>query len=329
VEERIELRLEGRIPLGFLVGLRQLVERGHEGLGDITSAVRPIAPGSRFGGLHEARNVAHRRALCMHMDEPITTKLPPFDRQAFERSIRRTAILSQWFQPTIEGVENIPAEGGALLVTNHGNFGLDLAVLIGLVHERAGRVLRSLGDRVVFATPIFRDLAHDMGILEGKPETTARLLQDDQLVLVYPGGAKEALSAPEDAYRLQWEGARGFIRTALRAQKPIIPVAGIGNEELYVQVVSKDRVRESRVGRIIAELLGEKYVMPIYMGLGMLPFPTELHYLVGEPIHLPYGPEAADDEEIVAALHQQVTDATQQLIYRGLDQRDKEAAEQP
>jgi 1-acyl-sn-glycerol-3-phosphate acyltransferase len=190
-------------------------------------------------------------------------------------------------------------------------------------------VLRSLGDRVVFATPIFRDLAHDMGILEGKPETTVRLLQDDQLVLVYPGGAKEALSAPDDAYRLQWEGARGFIRTALRAQKPVIPVAGIGNEELYVQVVSKDRVRESRVGRIIAELLGEKYVMPIYMGLGMLPFPTELHYLVGEPIHLPYGPEAADDEEIVAALHQQVTEATQKLIYRGLDQRDKEAAEQP
>jgi 1-acyl-sn-glycerol-3-phosphate acyltransferase len=263
------------------------------------------------------------------MDEPTTMTLPPFDRQAFERSIRRTSILSQWFQPTIEGVENIPAEGGALLVTNHGNFGLDLAVLIGLIHERAGRVLRSLGDRVVFATPIFRDLAHDMGNLEGKPETTVRLLQDDQLVLVYPGGAKEALSAPDDAYRLQWEGARGFIRTALRAQKPVIPVAGIGNEELYVQVVSKDRVRESRVGRIIAELLGEKYVMPIYMGLGMLPFPTELHYLVGEPIHLPYGPEAADEEEIVAALHRQVTEATQKLIYRGLDQRDKEAAEQP
>lgn len=265
----------------------------------------------------------------MHMNEAAKAILPPFDRQAFERSIRRTAFLNQWFQPTIEGAENIPAEGGALLVTNHGNFGLDLAVLIGIIHERTGRVLRSLGDRVVFATPIFRDLARDMGIIEGEPEATVRLLEDDQLVLVYPGGAKEALSAPEDAYRLQWEGSRGFVRTALRAQKPIIPVAGIGNEELYVQVVSKDRVRESRVGRIISELLGEKYVMPIYMGLGMLPFPTELHYLVGEPIHLPYGPEAADDEEIVAALHQQVTEATQKLIYRGLDQRDKEAAEQP
>jgi 1-acyl-sn-glycerol-3-phosphate acyltransferase len=122
---------------------------------------------------------------------------------------------------------------------------------------------------------------------------------------------------------LQWESSRGFIRTALRAQKPIIPVAGIGNEELYVQVVPKDRVRESRLGHLVSQFLGDKYVMPIYMGLGMLPFPTELRYLIGEPIHLPYGPEAADDHEIVATLHQQVTEATQQLIYRGLDEREQ------
>jgi 1-acyl-sn-glycerol-3-phosphate acyltransferase len=257
----------------------------------------------------------------MHMDEPTKTTLPPFDRHAFEGMIRKSAILKQWFQPTLEGAENIPAEGGALLVSNHGNFGVDLLVLVTLFHERLGRVLRSLGDRVVFATPIFRDLARTMGVIEGEPEATVRLLQDDELVLVYPGGAKEALSAPEDVYRLQWESSRGFIRTALRAQKPIIPVAGIGNEELYVQVVSKDRVRESRVGRLVSQFLGDKYVTPLYMGLGMLPFPTELHYLIGEPIHLPYGPEAADDDEIVGKLHQQVTEATQQLIYQGLDQR--------
>jgi 1-acyl-sn-glycerol-3-phosphate acyltransferase len=259
----------------------------------------------------------------MHRNETTDSSLPPFDRRAFERMVRRTSILREWFQPTIEGAENIPAEEGALLVTNHGNFGLDLPVLIGLIHESTGRVLRSLGDRVVFAAPLVRELAQHMGIIEGEPEATVRLLQDDQLVLVYPGGAKEALSAPEDAYRLQWESSRGFIRAALRAQKPIIPVAGIGNEELYVQVVPQDRVRKSGVGRFISQFLGEKYVTPIYMGLGILPFPTELHYIVGEPICLPHGPEAADDEQIVAELHQQVTETTQQLIYQGLDQRDQ------
>jgi 1-acyl-sn-glycerol-3-phosphate acyltransferase len=152
------------------------------------------------------------------------------------------------------------------------------------------------------------------------------LLEDDQLVLVYPGGAREALGNPKDAYRLQWEKSRGFIRTALRAQRPIIPVAGLGNEELYVQVVSQDRVRKSGIGRLIAQLLGDKYVTPIYMGLGALPFPTELHYIVGKPMHLPYGPEAAEDPEIVATLHRDVTETTQRLIDEGLDARKQRAS---
>jgi len=251
----------------------------------------------------------------------------PLDREAYERLLRRVSFLHQWFEPTVEGIENIPCEQGALIVTNHGHFGIDLPVLLRLILEGRGRIVRSLGDRVVFALPIFRDLAHSMGAVEGEPTATVRLLQDDQLVLVYPGGAKEALSDPEDAYRLQWEHSHGFIRTALRAQKPIIPIAGLGNEELYVQVVSQDRVRQSGLGRFISQLLGDKYVMPIYMGLGALPFPTELHYIVGEPIHLPHGPEAADDPEIVASLRRQVTETTQRLIDEGLEQRARAATD--
>ena len=257
----------------------------------------------------------------MRMSESTQTDLPPFDRQAYERVLQYVSFLRPWFEPTIEGVENVPPEEGGLIVTNHGHFGLDLAMLLSLILEGTGRPVRSLGDRVVFAAPFFRDWAHMMGAVEGEPETTVRLLRDDQLVLVYPGGAREALNDPEHAYRLQWENSHGFIRTALRAQKPIIPIAGLGNEELYVQVVSQDRVRESGVGRLISKLLGDKYVFPVYMGLGPIPFPTELHYIVGEPIHLQHGPEAADDFNIVAELHREVTDTTQRLIDGGLEER--------
>jgi 1-acyl-sn-glycerol-3-phosphate acyltransferase len=218
------------------------------------------------------------------MSDPTKTTPPPLDRPAYERLLQRVSFLREWLQPTIEGIENIPSEEGALLVTNHGHFGIDLPVLLTLILEGTGRGVRSLSDRIVFATPFFRDLAHMMGAVEGEPTAAVRLLQDDQLVLVYPGGAKEALGDPKDAYRLQWESSHGFIRTALRAQKPIIPIAGLGNEELYVQVVSQERVRQSGVGRFISKVLGDKYVTPIYMGLGLLPFPAELHYIVGEPI---------------------------------------------
>jgi 1-acyl-sn-glycerol-3-phosphate acyltransferase len=255
------------------------------------------------------------------MTEPTEIQLPLFDPRAYERALRAVSFLRRWFEPTIEGLENIPRDSGGLIVTNHGHFGIDLPVLLSLVLDGTGRPVRALGDRVVFAAPFFRDWAHLMGAVEGEPEIATQLLEDDQLVLVYPGGAKEALSSPHEAYRLQWDGSRGFVRTALRAQKPVIPIAGLGNEELYVQVVPKDRVRESGVGRFISNLLGEKYVFPLYMGLGPIPFPSDLRYLVGEPIYLPHGPEAASDDDIVAELHQQVTEATQALIDRGLRER--------
>jgi hypothetical protein len=57
------------------------------------------------------------------------------------------------------------------------------------------------------------------------------------------------------------------------------------------------------------------------MGLGPIPFPTELHYIVGEPIELGHGPEAADDEDIVDELHHRVTRTTQRLIDEGLRAR--------
>ena len=221
------------------------------------------------------------------------------------------------------GVEHIPRTEGALIVTNHGHFGMDLPVLLSLVLDATGRPVRALGDRVVFAAPFFRDWAHKLGAIEGAPEAAVELLTDDQLVLVYPGGAREALHDPEDAYRLEWEKSHGFIRTALRAGKPIVPVAGIGNEELYVQVVSQERVRETGIGRLVSRLIGEKYVPSLYMGLGPIPFPSDLHYIVGEPIRLPYGPDAAEDPETVAKLHRVVTDTTQGLIDEGLRARER------
>ena len=257
----------------------------------------------------------------MQLNELSKTTPPPLDREAYERMLRSFALLRLWFQPKIEGVENIPNDEGALLVTNHGHFGLDLPVLLSLILEGTGRPVRSLGDRLVFATPIARDLAHSIGAIEGEPQATVALLQDDQLVLVYPGGAREALHDSRQAYALQWERSRGFIRAALRAQKPIIPIASIGNEELYVQVASKDQVRQSSVGRFVSKLLGDKYVFPLYVGLGPIPFPADLHYIIGERIELPHGPEAADDADIVAKLHRQVTETTQRLIDRGLAAR--------
>jgi 1-acyl-sn-glycerol-3-phosphate acyltransferase len=240
------------------------------------------------------------------------------DLEGFSRAMRRIDVLVQWFRPTIEGIEHLKAVQGALIVSNHGALGMDLPVLISRIYKKTGRRLRTLGDHVVFATPGLRDLAWQMGIVEGTPENTHRLLTAGEIVLVYPGGAEEALCSAEERYRLFWEGRYGFVRTALRAGVPIVPLVGIGTDDIYLQPISRNRVRRSGVGRFIAEHIGEKYVLPWFLGLGLFPLPVHIHYLVGEPIDLGHGPASADDAEVVAALHARVKEATEVLIARGL-----------
>ena len=129
----------------------------------------------------------------MRMTERPDSEIPLFDPRAYTRLLRGVSFLRHWFEPKITGAEHIPRSEGALIVTNHGHFGMDLPVLLSLVLDATGRPVRALGDRVVFAAPFFRDWAHKLGAIEGAPEAAVELLRDDQLVLVYPGGAREAL----------------------------------------------------------------------------------------------------------------------------------------
>ncbi len=244
----------------------------------------------------------------------IFSDVEELDIEAFERALARSRFLAGWFRASMEGIEHIPTQGGAILVSNHGHFAFDLSVLVKLIYERTGRPVRALADHVIFKAPGMQALVSQMGVLEGTPENALSLLTDDQLVLVYPGGAAEALKKPEDRYKLLWERATGFVRVALLTGVPVIPIASVGTEEMYVQLATRDWVRKRLIGKGVARFLGEKYVFPIYAGFGAFPLPVRVSYVVGKPIQWDYGPEAADDEEIVRRCHQQAWTTTQRLL---------------
>ena len=264
------------------------------------------------------------RALARLRWDPAQDPAAPVDPAAFRDAMWAMELWRRWFRATITGVEHLRAVEGALLVSNHGALGLDLPALIKVIYDATHRPLRSLGDRVIFRTPGVRAAARAIGIVEGEPEATVRLLRHGELVLVYPGGAAEAVCAPEDRYKLMWDGHYGFVRTALRAQVPIVPVAGIGVDETLVQVLSRARVRQSVVGRLVEARLGDKYVLPVFMGAGFFPLPVPVRYLVGAPIDLASPPEAARDQRVVEAAHARVKAATEALITEGLRERARE-----
>ena len=153
-----------------------------------------------------------------------------------ERLVDRTLygfLYHYWFRVEVEGVDNVPAEGGAMLVANHGDAvppgGAMIAKAIAQEHPRP-RPVHLITARPLTAVPGLGMLVTKLGAVAAHPANMHRLLFDErQLALVFPEGRSgKALS---ERYRLRKFGDGGFVRAAMRARAPIVPVAVLGADE--------------------------------------------------------------------------------------------------
>ena len=157
---------------------------------------------------------------------------PEFTTKIYLPVLRRLA--DSWFRVEVRGAENLPADGSALLVSNHaGTLPLDAMILQTVVYDEIGRHVRMLGADLIFKTPYSHDLARKTGTTLACQEDADRLLAADQLVAVFPEGFKGLGKPYADRYKLQRFGRGGFVSAAIRAQVPIIPTAIVGSEEIY------------------------------------------------------------------------------------------------
>jgi 1-acyl-sn-glycerol-3-phosphate acyltransferase len=144
-------------------------------------------------------------------------------------------LYRYWFRVDAEGLENIPAEGGALLVSNHAGALPPDAAMIGKAikeeHPR-NRQLWLTVEHFFKGYPGFSMLTSKIGGVAAHPANVHRLLHDEgQLVLVFPEGRKGTEKLYKDRYRLRRFGRGGFVEAAMRAKVPIVPVAVVGAEE--------------------------------------------------------------------------------------------------
>jgi 1-acyl-sn-glycerol-3-phosphate acyltransferase len=135
----------------------------------------------------------------------------------------------------VEGIENVPAAGGALLVSNHsGALPPDAAMIGKAIREEHthARPLNITVEHFFKGYPGFSMLIPKMGCVAAHPANVHRLLYDEgQLVLVFPEGRKGTEKLYKDRYRLRRFGRGGFVEAAMRAQAPIVPVCVVGAEE--------------------------------------------------------------------------------------------------
>ncbi|MCY4724827.1 1-acyl-sn-glycerol-3-phosphate acyltransferase [Nocardioides sp. STR2] len=244
-----------------------------------------------------------------------------FDRELTERFFMTALrpIAEKWFRLEVRGLENIPAEGGALVVSNHsGTVPVDGLMTMLTVHDHAGRSLRPLGADLVFKLPLVSSLARKSGATLACTEDAERMLSGGELVGVWPEGFKGIGKPFSERYKLQRFGRGGFVSAALRTGVPIIPLSVVGAEEIY-----------PLVGNVpsLARLLGVPYIpitpfFPWLGPLGLVPLPSKWILEFGEPIRTDtYEPGEAEDPMLVFNVTDQVRETIQHTLFDLLRER--------
>jgi 1-acyl-sn-glycerol-3-phosphate acyltransferase len=246
-----------------------------------------------------------------------------FDREWTESLLPFFAFLYRnYWRVRVEGLEeNIPAKGRALLVSNHaGVLPYDGAMIRTAIFEDhpAHRHARALILNVFFGVPVLSWFLRRTGNTLAHPDDTQRLLEQEELVLVFPEGANGTGKPYSDRYRLRRFGRGGFVSVALRTGAPLIPVSVVGSEEVHPMLANLTPV---------AKAMGIPYfpitpTFPLLGPLGVLPLPSSWIIRFHPPIAVAeHGPDSADDPALVLRLTDQVRDTIQSGLYTLLEER--------
>jgi 1-acyl-sn-glycerol-3-phosphate acyltransferase len=218
-------------------------------------------------------------------------------------------LYRKYFRVQLDGLEHVPSEGRAVLVSNHsGQLPFDAAmIVVALLAEKdPPRVVRALVERWVPTLPFVSTFMARIGQIVGTPENCRRLLAADEAILVFPEGVRGLNKPFSERYRLQGFGA-GFMRLALESNAPVIPVAVVGAEEQSPSLMDL---------KPLAKLLG----MPSFPLTPILfPLPTRYRILFGEPMR--FAGSADDEDAEIEKKVAQVERNVKALIDRGLAER--------
>ncbi len=306
-------RLQRNAPAYAMQGLVELSARLREATGHEIIDLNRVMGFVQFA--YQQRELA-QRGTAYSVDDF------GFDPQWTESFLSVFKVLYRdYWRVETTGIENVPATGRALLVANHAGVlpwdGTMIKTAMFVEHPHP-RHVRALVASLFMGMPVLSWFLRRTGQTVGHPDDTRRLLERDELVLVFPEGVKGTGKPFKDRYRLRRFGRGGFVSTAIRAGAPIIPVSVVGSEEIYPMIADLAPV---------ARALGMPYVpvtplWPWLGPLGLLPLPSKWRIQFHEPIHVEtYPPDAADDRNLVMALADEVRETIQKGVYENLKRR--------
>jgi 1-acyl-sn-glycerol-3-phosphate acyltransferase len=228
-----------------------------------------------------------------------------------------------WFRVETEGIENVPSEGGALLVSNHsGALPPDAPMVMQAIrneHPRP-RPLYMLGEHWFKGYPGVGMLANKLGLVAAHRDNAQRLLYDEgRLAIVFPEGQKGSRKLFWQRYRLRRFGRGGFVRTAIRARVPIVPIALVGGEEA-MPIFAHLRFMQRVSGLIYFPLNHAFPHFGLAAALMYLPAKFKIRFL--EPLDMSaYPPEMAEDPAEIQAIAERIRTRIQLELDQMLGER--------
>lgn len=217
-------------------------------------------------------------------------------------------ILRKYFRLEIEGVENIPRRGAVIIAPNHSGYtGFDAFLLGHIVQQEAKRVPRVLTHHFWFLTETTAIPAQKMGFTEATYENGLNALKKGNAIVLFPEGEQGNFKPTSERYQLQ-EFKRGFVRMALEAQCPIVPVVILGAEETHINLMKL---------KFTKFLKGSVIPLP----LNIIPLPAKWRICFLEPIYLPYKASAISDSELVHEIAQDIQEKMQLAIEEEIKKR--------
>jgi 1-acyl-sn-glycerol-3-phosphate acyltransferase len=277
----------------------------------------------------QLREQLERLDPLAHWQGIIAEKLaePAFQRDPsyLQAIVPYMKLFASYFDAEVRDLDRVPDEGGVLLVGNHSGGGMtpDTSALWATWYEERGydRPLIGLGFDAAFTIPVLGDVMRKIGQVPASHENAARALGEGLPLLVYPGGDHDLFRPWTERNQVDFAGRKGFVKLALEQQVPVVPVVGHGGHdavfvltrgEAIARMLGTDRLRLGAVPIIWQLPWGVSPPIPIY-----LPLPAKITVQICEPLDWSeYGPDAAENPEVVQRCHDEVIDVMQQTLDR-------------
>jgi 1-acyl-sn-glycerol-3-phosphate acyltransferase len=229
-------------------------------------------------------------------------------------------VCKLWYRSEVRGIEQVP-DGGVLIVSNHsgGLIAMDVPVIAVAFSEHFGdRPLYCLAHDLLFVG-YAKEPMRRAGFLPATRKHAADALRAGAATIVFPGGDYDAFRPTPVRNKIDFAGRKGYVRTAIEAGVPIVPVVSIGGQESQLHLSRGEWIASLFK---MQELLRSKYApvtfgFPFGLNIGVpfnLPLPTKIVTEVLEPVDIEaeFGPDP-DVDEVDRVIRERMQDKLDEL----------------